>query len=102
MNSAIGKCTNTTCCACLASKSFPGQMPSDAGHGNHHFSGHLGWTNRNRVGSGLVKVNENFSSVSSTLDLKTLSSLTTVCGMSSRLIHVTVVPTATVNALAQS
>src|ERR1700704_3186103 len=44
-----------------------------------------------------MKVNENFSSVSSTLDLKTLSSLTTVCGMSSRLVHVTVVPTATVS-----
>src|SRR5437660_8935670 len=46
---------------------------------------------------GLVKVKENFSSVSSTLDLKTLSSLTTVCGMSSRLVHVTMVPTATVS-----
>src|ERR1700746_3964745 len=44
----------------------------------------------------LAKVNENFSSVSSTLDLNTLSVLTTVCGISSRLVQVTVVPTATV------
>src|SRR5215469_9089870 len=45
-----------------------------------------------------VKVNENLSSVSSALDLNTLGSseLTTVCGISSRLIHVTVVPAATV------
>src|SRR5215469_9409428 len=44
-----------------------------------------------------VKVNENLSSVSSALDLNTLGSseLTTVCGISSRLIHVTVVPAAT-------
>src|ERR1700746_2087732 len=44
----------------------------------------------------LAKVNENFSSVSSTLDLNTLSVLTTVWGMSSRFVQVTVVPTATV------
>src|ERR1700746_2465255 len=44
----------------------------------------------------LAKVNENFSSGSSTLDLNTLSVLTTVCGISSRLVQVTVVPTATV------
>src|SRR4029077_5508924 len=44
----------------------------------------------------LSKVNENFSSVSSTLDLNTLSVLTTVCGISSRFVQVTVVPTATV------
>src|ERR1700730_264286 len=44
---------------------------------------------------GLLKVNENFSSVSSTLDLNVLSVLTAVCGISSRFIHVTVVPTAT-------
>src|SRR5215471_5394539 len=43
---------------------------------------------------------ENFSSESSTLDLNTFgsSALTTVCGMSSRLVQVTVVPTATVKA----
>jgi hypothetical protein len=41
-------------------------------------------------------VNENFSSVSITFDLNTLSSLTTVCGMSSRFVHVTVVPAGTV------
>src|SRR5260370_35468260 len=46
----------------------------------------------------LSKVNENFSSVSSTLDLNTLSSLTTVWGISSRFVHVTVVPAATVSA----
>src|SRR5260370_23966269 len=46
---------------------------------------------------GFVNVNENFSSVSSTFDLNTLSSLTTVCGMSSRFVHVTVVPAATVS-----
>src|SRR5215469_15368120 len=45
-----------------------------------------------------VKVNENLSSVSRALDLNALGSseLTTVCGISSRLIHVTVVPAATV------
>src|SRR6201984_806126 len=46
----------------------------------------------------LAKVNENFSSVSSTLDLNTLSVLTIVWGMSSRFVQVTVVPTATVRA----
>src|ERR1700745_3726412 len=46
----------------------------------------------------LAKVNENFSSVSSTLDLNTLSVLTIVWGMSSRFVQVTVVPTATVKA----
>src|SRR5713226_4407685 len=45
----------------------------------------------------LLKVKENFSLVSSTLDLKTPSVLTTVCGISSRLVHVTVVPTGTVS-----
>src|SRR4029077_1715036 len=44
----------------------------------------------------LAKVKENFSSVSSTLDLNTLSVLTIVWGISSRLVQVTVVPTATV------
>src|SRR4029077_2244931 len=44
----------------------------------------------------LAKVNENFSSVSNTLDLNTLSVLTIVCGISSRLVQVTVVPTGTV------
>src|ERR1700747_711138 len=44
----------------------------------------------------LAKVNENFSSVSSTLDLNTLSVLTIECGISSRFVQVTVVPTATV------
>src|SRR5258706_9632140 len=44
----------------------------------------------------LSKVNENFSSVSSTLDLNTFSVLTIVWGISSRFVHVTVVPTATV------
>src|SRR5215469_4792722 len=45
-----------------------------------------------------VKVNKNLSSVSRALDLNALGSseLTTVCGISSRLIHVTVVPAATV------
>src|SRR3984893_1015815 len=43
---------------------------------------------------GLLKVNENFSSVSSTLDLNILSVLTAVCGISSRFVQVTVVPTA--------
>src|SRR5437879_1198858 len=45
---------------------------------------------------GLLKVKENFSSVSSTLDLKTPSVLTTECGISSRLVQVTLVPTGTV------
>src|SRR5258705_6740588 len=45
----------------------------------------------------LLKVKENFSSVSSTLDWNTLSVLTMVWGMSSRLVQVTVVPTATVS-----
>src|SRR5271168_2736585 len=40
----------------------------------------------------------NFSSVSSTLDLNTPSVLTTVWGISSRFVHVTVVPTGIVNA----
>src|ERR1700719_3988634 len=44
---------------------------------------------------GLLKVNENFSSVSSTLDLNVLSVLTAVCGISSRFVQVTVVPTET-------
>src|SRR5579871_1951462 len=45
----------------------------------------------------LVNVYENLSSVSSGLDLNVvLSSLTTVCGMSSRLVHCTVVPCFTV------
>src|ERR1700692_3166489 len=44
---------------------------------------------------GLLKVNENFSSVSSTLDLNVLSVLTAVCGISSRFVQVTVVPTGT-------
>ena len=39
---------------------------------------------------------ENFSSVSSTFDLNSLSVLTTVCGMSSRFVQVTVVPAVTV------
>src|SRR5574340_1729288 len=46
---------------------------------------------------GLVNWYENLSSVSSGLDLKVdLSSLTTVCGMSSRLIQITVEPAGTV------
>ena len=58
-----------------------------------------GESSRNtRYSPGLVNVKENFSSVSSTLDLNTLSVLTTVCGMSSRLIQVTVAPTETVMA----
>src|SRR5882757_5007134 len=71
---------------------------TDAGHCTTTLPVILGWTEQ-KYGyvPGLVKVKENFSSVSSTLDLKTLSSLTTVCGMSSRLVHVTVVPTATVS-----
>src|ERR1700730_6541700 len=44
---------------------------------------------------GLLKVNENFSSVSNTWDLKVLSVLTAVCGISSRFVQVTVVPTGT-------
>ena len=39
---------------------------------------------------------ENFSSVSSTFDLNSLSVLTTVCGMSSWFVQVIVVPTLTV------
>ena len=48
----------------------------------------------------MLNVKENFSSVSSTLDLNIFGSsvLTTVCGMSSRLVHVMVVPTGTVSA----
>src|ERR1700688_2767475 len=46
---------------------------------------------------GLLKVNENFSSVSSTLDLNILSVLTAVCGISSWFVQVTVVPTGTFN-----
>src|SRR4051812_21737711 len=45
---------------------------------------------------GLANVNENFSPVSSTFDLKTPSFETTVWGMSSPLVHVTVVPGFTV------
>src|SRR4051794_16167864 len=44
----------------------------------------------------LLSVVENFSSVSSTFDLNSLSVLTTVCGMSSWFVHVIVVPTLTV------
>src|SRR6187401_791353 len=44
-----------------------------------------------------LNVNENVSLVSSTFDLNTLSVLTTVCGMSSRLTQVTVVPAGTVS-----
>jgi len=40
----------------------------------------------------LLKVYENLPSVSSTLDLNTPSLLTTVCGMSSPFVQVTVVP----------
>jgi hypothetical protein len=43
----------------------------------------------------LVNVYENFSSVSSTLDLNTPSVLTDVWGMSSWLVQVTVAPTGT-------
>src|SRR6204780_689792 len=46
-----------------------------------------------------VKTNENLSSVSSALDLNTPSVLTTVCGISSRFVQVTVVPTGTVSAV---
>src|SRR6266446_6290909 len=47
----------------------------------------------------LLNVKENFSSVSSTLDLNAFGSsvLTTVWGISSRLVHVTLVPTGTVS-----
>src|SRR6185312_15537723 len=45
---------------------------------------------------GLVAVIVNFSSVSSTLDLKLLSSLTTLWGISSLFVHVTSVPAFTV------
>src|ERR1700745_42752 len=57
----------------------------------------LGWMEQ-KYGyvPGLAKVKENFSSVSSTLDLNTLSVLTIVWGISSRFVQVTVVPTATV------
>src|SRR5215470_7315948 len=43
----------------------------------------------------LLNVKENFSSVSRTFDLNTPSVLTTVWGISSRLVQVTVVPTDT-------
>src|SRR5215470_4134286 len=45
----------------------------------------------------LLNVKENFSSVSRTFDLNTPSVLTTVWGISSRLVHVTVVPTDTLS-----
>src|SRR5208283_4840838 len=45
---------------------------------------------------GLVKVWVNCSSVSRAFDLKVLSSLTMVCGISSRFVQRTVVPTGTV------
>ena len=45
---------------------------------------------------GLLGVKVNFSPVSSTFDLNDLSSATTVCGISSRFVHVTVVPAFTV------
>src|SRR6266446_1043230 len=47
----------------------------------------------------LLNVKENFSSVSSTLDLNVFGSsvLTTVWGISSRFVHVTLVPTGTVS-----
>src|SRR6266436_9611516 len=47
----------------------------------------------------LLNVKENFSSVSSTLDLNDFGSsvLTTVWGISSRFVHVTLVPTGTVS-----
>ena len=44
---------------------------------------------------GVSKVWENCSSVSSTGDLNFCSVLTMLCGTSSRLVHVTVEPTAT-------
>src|SRR5215472_5309285 len=44
---------------------------------------------------GFEAVNVNFSSVSITFDLKLLSSLMTLCGMSSLFTHVTSVPTLT-------
>src|SRR5215470_4044203 len=59
----------------------------------------FGWTEQ-KYGyvPGLLKVKLNFSSVSSTLDLNAFGSseLTTVWGMSSRFVHVTVVPAGTV------
>src|SRR6516225_5873225 len=45
---------------------------------------------------GVVNVNENLSAVSSAFDLKTLLLEATVCGTSSSLIQVTVVPAFTV------
>jgi len=45
----------------------------------------------------LSNVYENVSSVSSAFDLNVLSSATTVCGMSSRFVQVTLVPGATVS-----
>src|SRR5262249_36731922 len=45
---------------------------------------------------GVLNVNENLSSVSSTFDLNSFALDITVCGISSALVHVTVVPAFTV------
>src|SRR5215470_16143176 len=64
----------------------------------------FGWTEQ-KYGyvPGLLKVKLNFSSVSITLDLNALGSseLTTVCGMSSRLVQVTVVPAGMVSSFGE-
>src|SRR5580692_9025655 len=79
------------------SKGFKFHPPFADDHWTTTFPVILGWIEQKYGYSpALVNVNENFSSVSSTLDLNTLSVLTTVCGMSSRLTQVTVAPTATV------
>src|SRR5579863_8880778 len=101
MNSAIGKWISTTCCACFASSAACGSKGFNIGepYCTITLPVILGCTEQ-KYGyvPGLIKVKENFSSVSRTLDLKTLSSLTTVWGMSSRFVQVTVVPAATVMA----
>src|SRR6516162_6900094 len=102
INSAIGKWISMTCCACFTKNTaFMWNGCKVAPHSLHDdFSGHLR-VNRTevRISSALPKVKENFSSVSSTLDLNVFGSsvLTTVWGISSRLVHVTVVPTGTVS-----
>src|SRR5262245_40672795 len=96
MHNAMGKWTSTTCCACFAYRTDPRSKGFMAG------LGYLTTTLPVIFGCmeqkygycpARVNVKENLSSLSRTLDLKVvLSSLTTVCGISSRLVHVTVVP----------
>src|SRR5262249_16602799 len=98
MNAAMGKWISTTCCACFASATVLTSnglvlmMP----HSTTTVPVIFGWIEQ-KYGKApdFVKVTGNLARVSSTLDLNALSVCTTACGMSSRLIHVTVVPTGT-------